>query len=124
MLKPVWIEIPVKDLERALAFYRSVFELEATEIEDDGERRTTTLSNTGEDGAPGIALNQTANFEPSDKGVLIYVDAGGSINETLPRVEPAGGKVVTPKTSMGQAGNYALILDTEGNTLALYDYID
>lgn len=123
MIKAVWIEIPVKDLERAQAFYRAVFELEATSIDDDGERRTTTLTSSSDDGSPGISLNQTSNFEPSDKGVLVYLDAG-NINAMLPRVEPAGGKVTTPKTSMGQAGNYALILDTEGNTLALYDYVE
>ena len=123
MLKPVWIEIPVKDIDRALAFYQAVFELDATEIGDDGVRRTVTLSQSSESEAPGISLNQTANFEPSDKGVLIYFDTGGNINDVLPRVEPAGGRVTTPKTSMGESGYYALIVDTEGNTLALWDYI-
>lgn len=123
MLQAVWVEIPVKDLDRAMAFYQAVFQLEPTEVADDGVRRTNTLNGGTQEGIPGVSLNFTTNFEPSDKGVLVYLDAGENINAVLPRVEPAGGKITTPKTSMGEVGNYALILDTEGNTLALYDYI-
>ncbi len=121
MLQAVWVEIPVKDIERASAFYKAVFGLEAPKIDDDGTRRTWTINGGTGEGAPGISLNQTANFEPSDKGVLVYLYTGEDINDILPRVEPAGGKVTSGKTSMGGTGNLALVLDTEGNTLALYD---
>ncbi len=124
MLQAVWIEIPVKDLERAMAFYQAVFQLQPTEVTDDGIRRTNTLHGGTQEGIPGVSLNLTTNFEPSDKGVLVYLDAGENINAVLPRVEAAGGKVTSPKTSMGEAGNLALIQDSEGNTLALYDYIN
>jgi len=120
MLQAVWIEIPVKNLERAIEFYRAVFGLEATEVADDGVRRTTTLYR-GSETAAGISLNQTRDFEPSDRGPLVYLYNGENIDTVLPRVEPAGGKVTSGKTSMGQAGNLALVVDTEGNTLALYD---
>jgi uncharacterized protein len=122
MLQAVWVEIPVKDIERAMQFYQTVFELEPVEIVDDGIRRTATLFNGSAEGVAGISLDQTRNFEPSDKGVLVYMDAGEDSTEHLRRVEAAGGKVVEPQTSMGGAGNYATILDTEGNMLALYSY--
>jgi len=121
MLQAVWVEIPVKNLERALDFYRAVFGLEATEIADDGVRRTTTLYMGNAEGAAGISLNQTQDFEPSDRGTLVYLYNGEDIDTVLPRVEPAGGKVTSGKTSMGQAGYLALVVDTEGNTLALYN---
>jgi predicted enzyme related to lactoylglutathione lyase len=121
-MQAVWIEIPVKDLDRAMAFYQAVFQLEPTEIMTDAVRRTTTLVNTTEQGGVGLSLNQTANFEPSDKGVLVYLDAGEDLTHHLQRAETAGGKIIEGKTSMGQAGNYATILDTEGNCLALYSY--
>lgn len=121
-MQAVWIEIPVKDIDRAMAFYQAVFELQPTDLVDDGVRRTTTLSNTTPEGRPGISLNQTANFAPSDTGPLVYLNAGEDLTDHLGRVESAGGKVVEPKTSMGDAGNYATILDTEGNLLALYSY--
>jgi predicted enzyme related to lactoylglutathione lyase len=118
-MQAVWIEIPVKDLERAMKFYQAVFALAATEVGADEVRRTTTLHYTPE-GGPGISLNQTSNFEPSDKGTLIYLDAGEDLADHLNRVEPAGGTIVETKTSMGEAGYYAMFRDTEGNVLALY----
>jgi len=121
-MQAVWIEIPVKDIERALRFYQAVFQLEAIEISTDEVRRTAVLvDNTGAGGA-GISLDQTSNFEPSDKGTLVYLDAGADLTDHLNRVEPAGGTIVERKTSMGAAGQYATVRDTEGNVLALYSY--
>lgn len=119
-MKAVWIEIPVKDIARAMRFYQAVFDLNPTEINSDNVRRTTTLFSGSAEGSPGISLNQTKNFEPSDKGIFIYLDAGEDLTHHLSRIEPAGGKIVEPKTSMGSAGYYASIRDTEGNVLALY----
>ena len=117
--QPVWIEIPVKDIERALKFYTQLFGGEV-EIEDDGTRRTATLVNTDKFGV-GVSLNQTANFEPSDKGPLVYVWAeDDDMEAAIAKVEPAGGKTLTPKTSMGAAGFYGLFQDTEGNVLSWY----
>jgi len=121
-MQAVWIEIPVKDMERAMQFYQAVFKLPPTEITTDATRRTTTLINTSPEGNPGISLNQTQNFAPSDKGPLVYLDAGEDLTQPLNRVEAAGGTIIEPKTAMGDMGNYATIRDTEGNVFALYSY--
>ena len=121
-MQAVWIEIPVKDLERAMRFYQAVFGLKPTEIGDDGVRRTTVLANMTQEGRPGISLNQTQNFEPSNRGPLVYIDTGEDLTQQFSRIEPAGGKQVEPKTSMGDAGYYATFLDSEGNLLAMYSY--
>ncbi len=115
-MQAVWVEIPVVDLERAATFYQTVFGLPAGKIDDDGVRRTLTLFNPTE-GGMGISLNQNAGFEPSDKGVYVYFRSEG---DTLEKVTAAGGKVVQDKTSMGDAGTFASIQDTEGNVLGLY----
>ena len=120
MIRAVWLEIPARDIERALRFYTTLFELEPVKIVDDGPRRTATLVNTSDGRGTGISLNQTTNFEPGSQGVLIYMYAGDDLTESLNRVEAAGGKIVEAKTSMGQAGYYATVKDTEGNVLALY----
>ncbi len=121
-MQAVWIEIPVHDIERALTFYQTVFNLQPTEIYTDEVRRITTLINTTPEGRAGISLNQTKNFEPGRHGPLVFLNVGEDLTDHLNRVEPAGGKIVEPKTSMGDAGNYATFLDTEGNLLALYSY--
>ncbi|MEP7288757.1 MAG: VOC family protein [Chloroflexota bacterium] len=120
MIKAVWIELPVKDLERAMKFYQAVFDLQLTDILDEEVRRTTTLFPGSGEGAAGISLNQAKNFEPGVKGPFVYLDAGEELTPCLNRVEPAGGKIIEAKTSMGAAGYYAAIHDTEGNLIALY----
>lgn len=122
MTQVVWVEVPVVDLERAMKFYQTVFKLPPAEIVDEGVRQTATLNSGSAEGKSGFSLNKTANFEPSNKGALAYLDTGEDLTGHLNRVEPAGGKVVEAKTSMGSAGYYATFLDTEGNLLALYSY--
>jgi predicted enzyme related to lactoylglutathione lyase len=116
-MQAVWVEIPVEDLARAAAFYQAVFGLSVGEVNDDGTRRTVTLASPSAEGGVGISLNQTAAFLPSDKGPLVYLEAPG---EALDRVEASGGKILEGKSSMGDAGSYALILDSEGNQFALF----
>lgn len=122
MIHAVWVEIPVKDIQRALAFYRQVFELEPVETAEDGPRVVATLTNTSEGGRAGVSLNQTQGFTPGEHGPLVYFDAGEDLTDHLNRVEPAGGQIIEGKTSMGAAGFYATIRDTEGNVIALYSY--
>jgi uncharacterized protein len=116
-MQAVWVEIPVEDLARAAAFYQTIFGLPAGQVADDGTRRTITLANPSAEGGVGISLNQTAGFQPSDKGSLVYL---GAAEDALDRVEASGGKILEGKTSMGDAGSYALILDSEGNQFALF----
>ena len=49
----------------------------------------------------------------------IYVGVS-SIDETIKKVEAAGGKVVTPKTPIPGMGAYARVADTEGNVIGLF----
>lgn len=120
MTQVIWIEIPVVDFDRALKFYHEVFQLTPSDSRDDGIRKTNNIVSMTEAGLPGVSINLTKNFEPSDKGILVYLLAGDDLSETLGRVEGAGGKIVEGKTSMEELGFYSTILDSEGNMLALY----
>jgi len=51
---------------------------------------------------------------------LIYLNGGDDLSKVLSKVEKAGGKVLLPKTSIGQNGSMAHFLDTEGNKVALH----
>ena len=119
-LSAVWIEFPVKDIDRAIKFYQAVFDCEAQRM-DDEERKTATIANMSETNPVGISLNQSANFEPSDKGAYVYLTTGDDdLSAALAKVEGAGGKSLTGKVSMGAAGFYATVQDTEGNVFGLY----
>lgn len=44
-----------------------------------------------------------------------------SIEDYLENIEKSGGKLVTPKTPVGDFGFYAEVLDTENNTIGLWE---
>jgi uncharacterized protein len=118
MITPSWVEIPVVNLERAMAFYQAVFQTPPTDIIADEVRRITILAGPGE-GRAGVSLNQTANFVPSDQGVLVYFGVEPGLNAYLERAAAAGGTIVEPFHTRPAGGVFATIKDSEGNLLTL-----
>ncbi len=113
----VWFDIPVTDIERAKEFYQAVIGAELTDMEN-GPARFAMFPF-----APGIAsgaLVQSPDSKPSDSGTTVYLNGGKDLSDPLSRVESAGGKIVMPKTSIGENGFMARFQDTEGNVVALH----
>lgn len=114
-MQAIWIEIPVRDLDRAKQFYETVFGHAPTDVIDDGERKITIIP-----GAPTVSLNQTAGFIPGEQGALPYFGRGDELDATLERVIAAGGEIVDAKTARGENGFFSLVRDPEGNLLTLH----
>ena len=113
-----WFEIPVSDMDRALAFYGSLFD---TKLELMSGMTDVTMAMLPADGeGVGGALVKHEQMKPSADGTLVYINGGDDLAPMLGRVEPAGGKVIMPKTSIGENGYMALVTDTEGNTVGLH----
>jgi predicted enzyme related to lactoylglutathione lyase len=72
-----------------------------------------------EDMHGGGGLIQGGGRRPTRDGTVVYFNGGEDLNTVLNRVEPAGGKVITPKTGNDQSRYVAFFLDTEGNTVGL-----
>jgi uncharacterized protein len=68
----------------------------------------------------GGCIVHAEGYEPSVKGALIYLNGGDDLSTPLSQVEAAGGKILLPKTAIGQHGFMAHFVDTEGNKLALH----
>jgi len=66
------------------------------------------------------AVVQGENHKPSMEGSIIYLNANPDLTNVLARVEGAGGKILVPKTNIGENGNMAPIMDTEGNNIGLH----
>ncbi|HWH81934.1 MAG TPA: VOC family protein [Burkholderiaceae bacterium] len=114
-----WFEIPVRDLDRAQAFYEAVL---ATTI-----RRETIAPNQlglfayDEAGVGGCLIAGESAPAPATTGSLVYLDGGASLDATLARVAAAGGRITTPKVQLpGDMGVFAHITDTEGNRVGLH----
>ena len=113
-----WFEIPVTDFERAKKFYETLFDAEIMEMPFPGGRYGMLPSDMQNGVGGGLA--QGEGFEPSDKGTIVYLNGGEDLAEPLSRVENAGGKIIFPKTSIGDNGFMAHFIDTEGNRVALH----
>ena len=113
-----WFEIPTKDLGRAKDFYQRVFGLEL-ELAEMGPLKMAWFPMSSD--APGAAgaLVLGPDYVPSRQGTLVYIHAD-DIDATLARVRAEGGKVLTPRTSIGQYGWIGVFEDTEGNRVALH----
>lgn len=119
-----WFEIPVLDMDRAKKFYEEVFEINIT-VHDLGALIMGWFPPPAENtyGATGSLVLQEEYKPSATHGPLIYFNSqSGDIGNELSRVVKAGGKIVKEKTLISEETGYmAVIIDTEGNRVALYN---
>jgi hypothetical protein len=113
----VWVDIPVVELDRAIRFYSAMLGTPVKKEEFSG-MAMGLLPHQGED--VGGCLTKSESFRPSANGPLIYLNAQGRLDEALAAVEPNGGKVMQPKHQIGPYGFRAVVIDSEGNRIALH----
>ena len=114
----VWFEIPATDLERATKFYTQVFDTNLYD-QDMGELKMAMFPHIGT--SVSGALVKGEEYTPSFDGNIVYLNGGKDLATPLSRVEQSGGKVVMPKTFLGDGIGYiALFNDCEGNRIGLH----
>jgi predicted enzyme related to lactoylglutathione lyase len=112
-----WFDLSVRDMARASQFYQSVLacELEAFEMEG---TKCAVFPHEREDVA-GCLVEKT-EFHPSNDAMLVYFNVEGRLDQAIAEVESNGGKIIEPKKSIGPHGFRAVVLDSEGNRIALH----
>ncbi|MFN9933830.1 MAG: VOC family protein [Cyanobacteriota bacterium] len=114
-----WFEIYVADMARARAFYEAVFNVVLEQLPVEGMEYWSFPMEDGRYGAGG-ALAKMEGAAPGPGGTLVYFGCEDCAVEEA-RVEAAGGKVVSPKSSIGPSyGFISLLTDTEGNRIGLH----
>jgi predicted enzyme related to lactoylglutathione lyase len=118
----VYFEIPVTDIDRAIKFYKSVFNF--TFEKDVIDKNEMALFPFADENA-GIsgALAKGEIYKPTKDGVVIYFNTL-NIDETLKLAVENGGQVLYPKTSNGDLGFVAEFEDCEGNRIALHQSVN
>ena len=117
-----WFEIPVSNIDRAVKFYESVLNMKL-KVHDLGDLKMAWFPRKDDvPGAPGSLVYHEKFYKPSENGVLIYMTTpSGDLNADMKKVEEAGGKVIIPRRLISEEfGFMAVIIDTEGNRIALH----
>jgi predicted enzyme related to lactoylglutathione lyase len=68
----------------------------------------------------GGCLVISKDAQPSANGPLIYLNCQNRLDAAIGTVEKNGGKILQPKHQIGPYGSRAVILDSEGNRIALH----
>jgi predicted enzyme related to lactoylglutathione lyase len=116
----VWADIPVRDLDRASAFYQAVTGYEVMRMPG-AENEVALLRGPIQEGEGAIvSADLYTRGTPSHDGPTIYLNTYGDLDGMLERVRQAGGKVLQDKQHMGpMVGWVAFVEDTEGNRIGL-----
>ena len=113
----VWVDIPVIDLDRAIRFYSAVLAAPVIRQEFPGAS-IGMLPHAGESVSGCLFTSDTVR--PSEHGPLFYLICQDRLDEAVVAAEAYGGKVLHPKHSIGPYGWRAVVLDSEGNRIALH----
>lgn len=117
-----WTDIPVANLDRALKFYSAVLGQEVPKMSEDGFEYG--LLPHEEQSASGCLCvsSDSAGLEnkPSLSGPLIYLSVEGRLDDAVKAVRANGGKVLQERQQIGPHGFRAVIVDSEGNRIALH----
>jgi predicted enzyme related to lactoylglutathione lyase len=116
--KIVWVDIPVSDLDRAIGFYSAVLDVKIAREKGPGFD-LGVLPHEG-DNVGGCLYKPDDGNKPTGGGPLIYLDASGRLKDAVRAVTASGGKVVHDIHGIGPHGFRAVVMDTEGNRIALH----
>lgn len=117
-----WVEIAVTDMERAIKFYETVFDVKLERHQMGPLDMAWFPSIENSIGASGSLVKHDEWYKPTLDGPLIYFTAfSGDVNNELAKVEKAGGKIWVPKKQISpEIGYMAVFGDSEGNRIALH----
>ena len=107
------VDIPAEDIDRATGFYSGVFGWQIAEM-------------PGYEGYPmwrapnNVSGGGIAQRSESLTSIRSYVEVD-SIDEVTSKAQELGGRVVQEKSPISETSWYAVIEDTEGNQIGLYE---
>ncbi|MEM7721492.1 MAG: VOC family protein [Pseudomonadota bacterium] len=110
-----WFEIPVTDLDAAMAFYSAVFDMELS-VNNDGPNPVAFFPVADEmKGISGHLYPGT----PSENGPTIHLTVPDNLDAARARIVAAGGKVESPDIPV-PAGHFFYARDIDGNSIGLF----
>ena len=116
-----WIDIPVRRLDRAIRFYSSVLGQDVVRQTDEGLE--FGLLPHAQEGVSGCLYVSDEN-RPSEYGPIVYLSVEGRLDAAVQACLADGGRLIRQKHPIGAYGYRAIIIDSEGNRIALHSRSD
>ena len=110
----VWSEIPVTDMDRAISFYNSVFGYQM-KVDNSGPNPMAILGNDMQSAGGHLYPGQ-----PSKDGSTVHIALPDALEAAIDRCKASGGSVVSEPIQI-PAGRFVYALDTEGNSIGLFE---
>ncbi len=117
--RAAWFDIPVMDLEQAASFYRAVLAIPLHRERSAGVVHYV-LEPSGGNG--GCLVQSEVPIRAG--GVLVYLNVDGRIRDAVLRTQQCGGRIIEPVRAIAPHGFRAIVLDCEGNRIALHSRSD
>jgi uncharacterized protein len=121
----VHFEIPSYDIQRSKKFYSELFgwtieKFQGTDSNMPSDMEYYIITTTDDKGDKALRGGMLRRQNPQHQGITNYIDVK-SIDEHSAKVEKLGGKVILQKTAVPGMGYFAICLDTENNTFAIWE---
>jgi predicted enzyme related to lactoylglutathione lyase len=113
-----WFEIYVQNMERAKAFYQTIFQVTLEPLESPDLEMWAFPGHPDRPGCPG-ALVKMSGKDSGVGGTIVYFSCADCAVESA-RAAENGGQIQRDKFSIGQYGFISLVVDTEGNMIGLH----
>lgn len=112
-----WVDIPVRDLDRAIGFYSAIL---GKEVKKETAPGFAFGLLPHEDHNVSGTLSVMTNNGPSESGPLVYLSVDGRLEAAVAAARAQGAKILEERTSLGPHGIRAVLIDSEGNRIALH----
>jgi uncharacterized protein len=112
-----WVDIPVTNLDRSIRFYSAVLGKDVKK-ESGGGMEFGLLPHFDQN-VSGCLVVMKDN-QPSLTGPQVYLSVEGRLDDAVKQAREQGGKILQEKQPIGPYGFRAIIVDCEGNRIALH----
>ncbi len=112
-----WVDIPVHDLDRAVAFYQKLLDAPVQKRSEHGFEFGLLPH---EDNNASGCLCVMEDRKPSQDGLLVYFNVEGRLNQAVDVARAMHATILQEPEQVGPYGHRAILLDSEGNAIALY----